>query len=264
MKVSIVIAILNSPEIVRRQLLYFKSMDLPDDVEIVFVDDGSEPPLEEVGPKNFRLLRTNDFREWTQPAARNFGVKHATGEQVIVTDIDHIIDRKLIERVRTEKYSMMKFQRQPAVLLRDGTFTQDKEELMRWGLMEKYAHRLKVGPHTNSFSMNRELYLRHGGVSERLVGTGRYPNREEQTIRARIRCDARKGRIKILEAPPKELKGKVKDERPILYMFPGGRFCGSRDYNPFGFFHTLSRAKWWRKEDKKWARDKDWKKDEAA
>ena len=43
MKLSIVIAILNSHEIVRRQLLFLKKMDLPNDIEVVFVDDGSRP-----------------------------------------------------------------------------------------------------------------------------------------------------------------------------------------------------------------------------
>ena len=108
-------------------------------------------------------------------------------------------------------------------------------------------------PSGNSFSMDRELYLKHGGVSERLVGTGKYPNREEQTIRARIRNDARKGRISILEAPEKG--SKEEDKRPLIYMMPNGRFCGSRDYNPFNFFHTLSREKWWRKDAKGTGKD---------
>lgn len=244
MKLSIVIAILNSQEIVKRQQLHFEKMSLPDDIEIIFVDDGSDPPLQFLPMRNFKSYATGDTRDWTQPAARNLGVKMSCGERVIVTDIDHIISRELIDFVlnRTE-YSWIKFRRAPAVLLEDGTFSQDKDELRRWGLQEKYVNRLKIGPHTNSFSMTRELYIKHGGVSERLVGTGKYPNREEQTIRARCRNDARKGRIEILEKVSEN-----EDERPVLYMFPNGRFCGSRDYNPFGFFHTLSREKWWRGE----------------
>lgn len=251
MKLSIVIAILNSHEIVKRQLLHFQKMNLPDDVEIIFVDDGSEPELKQkITLKNFTLLKTNDFREWTQPAARNFGVKHAKGKKIIVTDIDHIITRELVDFViDNPEYAWIKFQRAPAVLLGDGTFTQDRKELTRWGLLDKYVKRLRIGPHTNSFAMDRELYLKHGGVSERLVGTGKYPNREEQTIRARCRNDERKGRIKTLEAPTnKEKRSGVKDLRPFIHMFPNGRFCGERDFNPFGFFHTLSREKWWRKD----------------
>jgi len=31
------------------------------------------------------------------------------------------------------------------------------------------------------------------------------------------------------------------DTRPTLYMFPNGQFCGDVDYNPFNFFHGLTR-----------------------
>jgi len=43
MKLSIVISIYQSHEIVRRQALHFAKMGLPDDVEFIFVDDGSDP-----------------------------------------------------------------------------------------------------------------------------------------------------------------------------------------------------------------------------
>lgn len=45
-KLSIIIPVLNSHEIVRRQIKHFKRMDLPDDVELIIVDDGSDPPVE--------------------------------------------------------------------------------------------------------------------------------------------------------------------------------------------------------------------------
>jgi hypothetical protein len=31
------------------------------------------------------------------------------------------------------------------------------------------------------------------------------------------------------------------DERPTIYMFPNGRYCGEKDFNPFGLFHDLKR-----------------------
>jgi hypothetical protein len=31
------------------------------------------------------------------------------------------------------------------------------------------------------------------------------------------------------------------DERPWIYVFPNGRFSGSRDANPLGLFHSLDR-----------------------
>ena len=45
-RLSIIIPVLNSHEIVRRQIEHFKKMNLPDDVELIIVDDGSDPPLE--------------------------------------------------------------------------------------------------------------------------------------------------------------------------------------------------------------------------
>jgi len=45
-RLSIIIPVLNSHEIVRRQIAHFEKMDLPDDIELIIVDDGSDPPLE--------------------------------------------------------------------------------------------------------------------------------------------------------------------------------------------------------------------------
>jgi len=54
MKLSIIIPVLNSHEIVRRQIEHFRKMDLSDDVELIIIDDGSDPPLEsEYADKNY-------------------------------------------------------------------------------------------------------------------------------------------------------------------------------------------------------------------
>jgi len=45
-KLSIIIPVLNSHEIVRRQIEHFRKMNLSDDVELIIVDDGSVPALE--------------------------------------------------------------------------------------------------------------------------------------------------------------------------------------------------------------------------
>jgi hypothetical protein len=73
------------------------SARLPEDVEIIFMDDGSKPPLScnGVDLKNFCIYPTNDFRPWTQPIARNTGAKIAKGEYLLCTDIDFIISRDL-------------------------------------------------------------------------------------------------------------------------------------------------------------------------
>jgi glycosyltransferase involved in cell wall biosynthesis len=235
MKVSIVNAILDSPEIARRHILHYNKMNLPDDVEVIFVDDGSNPPLDlSMVEKNFCFLKfaTNDFRMWTQPSARNFGAKRAEGEYLILTDIDHIISREVIEIARNPKYDVIRFKREAGVLDENGDFTQDIEVLKSWGLIDRYIRRdLQLPPHGNSSIIRKDLYLDLGGVSERYCGTGVYPNREEIPLKQKLHPLRDAGEITILEDFTK----------PTLYMMPNGKYCGHKDYNPFGFFHSTSR-----------------------
>ena len=91
-KVSIVIAVLNSHRIVRRQIRHFRRMRLPDDIEIIIIDDGSNPRLQDIlappnSVPNIYIYATNDFRPWTQGLARNMGAKLAQGEYLFFTDI---------------------------------------------------------------------------------------------------------------------------------------------------------------------------------
>ncbi len=234
MKVSIVHAVLNSPEIVRRQIHHYNSLDLPDDVEVIIVDDGSEPPLSEVIEDmkinfDFSIYETHDKRHWTQPAARNFGAKKARGEYCIFTDIDHIISREVVEEARNPKADIIRFRREAGVLDKNGDFTQDMDVLKEWGFIKTG---LKIAPHGNSYIFRRELYLELGGVDTRFVGTGKYPNREEVPLKRKIKKLWDAGEITVIDTDPK----------PTIYMFPNGRYCGSKDANPFGLFHDLSRS----------------------
>lgn len=236
MKVSIVMAVLNSPEIARRQILHYNKLNLPDDVEVLFIDDGSDPPLDlSFIKKNFNFLQfaTKDFRPWTQPTARNFGVRRAVGEYLICTDLDHIIDNDAIAAARNPQgYDIIRFSRQAAVLDEDGNFTQDIGVLREWGLMERYIRRnFKLAPHGNSYIFRKELYEELGGVSERYCGTGVYPNREELPLKQKVKPLYYSGEIKLWDKPPK----------PTIYMIPNGKYCGHINFNPFGFFHTLDR-----------------------
>lgn len=231
MKVTIVTAILDSHEVVRRQLLHYNLIGLPDDVEVVFVDDGSIPPLDFSDMElnfNFSMHATNNYRPWTQPAARNFGAKQAKGEYLILTDIDHIIMPPVVEVARNCPADVVRFNREVAVLEENGEFTQS------WRVLRKYGfdrNRRKIAPHGNSYIMRKDLYLGLGGVDERFVGTGRYPNREEVLLKRKLREMEKRGEIKIWEDATK----------PTIYMFPNGKYCGEKDYNPFGLFHGLSR-----------------------
>ena len=111
MKVSIITAILNSHEIVRRQYLYYEKMNLPEDVEVVWVDDGSDSPIRFLSGEsgkidlcedanfNLSIYETHDKLPWTQPKARNIGAKKAAGDYLICTDIDHIVSPEVIDAV---------------------------------------------------------------------------------------------------------------------------------------------------------------------
>ena len=108
MKLSIIISVLNSQEVVRRQLLHWEKVGLHkmDDVEIILIDDGSDTPLhQELELEidiflNLRIFETNDKRPWTVELARNLGARMAEGEYVLMTDIDYILPKKAIEAVR--------------------------------------------------------------------------------------------------------------------------------------------------------------------
>lgn len=238
--VSIITAVLDSPEIVRRHMLHYQAMPLPDNVEWIIADDKSTPPLCQVDYDLPRLTIVRHTRPgiWTQPAARNFAVKHARGEMLICTDIDHIISQELLTCVATTPYDVVRFRREAGVLDEYGHFTQDMDELRRWGYQGRGLH---LAPHTNSFGIRRDLYIRLGGVSERNVKLGRHPNREEVPLRRRLAALAEAGEITIC---PDEA-------RPMLYMFPNGKYCGHKDFNPMGrrgpdgpmvpLFHNLPR-----------------------
>lgn len=234
MKLSIVIAVLNSHEVVRRQALWFSKMNLAN-AEFIIVDDKSDPPLTDFPP--FQIYRYEVPGKWTQPGARNFGAKRAQGEYLICTDIDHIISPRLIEFVMQSDYDFTKFRREVAVLDDKGEFVQTREAVEEYGYQGYDRRGFHISPHTNSFAIKRDLYLRLGGVSERYVGTGKYPNREELPLRSRLKALKRAGEIKTVEADEDN------DIRPTIYMIPNGRFCGDKDYNPFGLFHSLSRTK---------------------
>ena len=240
MKLSIVTAVLNSHEVVRRQVLHYDKIGLSDDTELIIVDDGSDPPLFDSVEKwfddsestfDFSMFATNNFRPWTQPAARNFGVKQEDGEYVLVTDIDHIVPKETIDIVRSNtEYDVIRFRRQVGVLDENGDFTQDMKVMREYGLLPE--RKLKLPPHSNSFAIRKGLYIGLGGVSEQHVGTGKYPNREELPLKRQLK--------KLLEQD----KITMWDDkyRPRIYMFPNGQYCGDKNYNPFGLFHNESRS----------------------
>jgi glycosyltransferase involved in cell wall biosynthesis len=206
-------------------------LKLSDDVEVIFVDDGSKPSHKRPYFKlnfNFRFIYTNDFRNWTQPKARNIGVKEAKGEYVLCTDIDHIVMQDAIDKVREDKYDVVRFKREVGILDERGQFTQDLSVLQMYGYNRE---KLRISAHGNSYIFKRDLYLELGGVSEANVGRETHPNREEKPLKRAVRRLAEEGKIKLCDG----------DDRPTIYLIPNGRFCGDKDADPLNLFHNLER-----------------------
>lgn len=232
MKVSIIIPILNSHEIVRRQVLHFERMGLPDDVEIILVDDGSTPPIEVKTDLPLTLIHTNDFRPWTWPLARNAGAKIAKGEYFIMVDLDHIVTKDFIDKVRNFTGDHIRVNREFAVLDENGVLTQDLETLQAYGLPKGKG--VGFTPHRNQFAIHKDLYWKLGGFREDRIGKP-YPQREDGDFAAKWRVLHESGQIKDFD----DVVGY--EHRPILYMFPNGKYCGDVDHNPFNLFHNLTR-----------------------
>jgi len=237
MRLSIIMPFLNSHELVRRQILHFKRMTLPDDVEIWFMDDGSDPPLQMPAdpPKNFRIHATNDFRPWTSSIARNTGAKLARGEYLMMVDGDYIIPADAILRARAFTGDRLGLRRQFGVLDEEGRFTQDPAMLVAYGLSEERVRTkgATMPPHPNNFIIRKALFFEMGGYNEERILTRPYPHGEDNLLKTTWCRFVRDGKA---VQPPDDL-------RPMIYMFPNGQFCagGDVDTNPFGLFHNLSR-----------------------
>lgn len=230
-KLSIVVPVLDSHEILRRQFLYWEQMGIPDDTEIIIVDDGSSPPLKYKGLLPVRIHATNDKRPWTWALARNTGARLARGEYLLMFDIDHIITTKLLNYARNFTGQKIQFIREFAVIKENGTLTQDLEMLIAYGFpRERYKKRgFKLSPLPNNFAMRTDVFWKLGGYRENLVQRS-YPQGEDRMFK------------KAWYEWEKAGKGHVHHVRPLIYMFPNGYYCGDVDYNPFGLFHKLSRA----------------------
>jgi hypothetical protein len=209
-------------------------MNLPDDVEIIFLDDGSDPPLEDtVGLKNLIIHPTNDTRPWTVGLARNMGARMAKGQYYLMTDIDYIIPWEAIDHVRSFDGDKVRFKRRFGVLTEDGLLSTDLNLLAEYGLLEE-RRKTKgnyLPPHPNNFAMRKDIFWDLGGYDENKMHL-EYP-----------KCTDDGGfKRRWVEMQNKGLV-KDSDHRPTLYMFPSGQFCSKTDvdYNPFNLFHTHTR-----------------------
>ncbi len=227
-KVSIVIPVYNSHGVLRRQILYFYRLHLPEDVEIIFMDDGSDPPLKSmaVNMRNINIYPTGDFRPWTQTAAKNLGVKIAEGEFVFITDIDHIITPGAIEAVRHFDGDKMVFPREFGIITSQGRISQTKEDLLEHGMREiDYIRKgVKHYVHTNTYCMRKSVFIAIGGYPARLAEMGIHDIYDDNYLYGRYRRAVKEGICKAAVWGPVILTfpGTIKDPKGLFHNL-GGR-----------------------------------------
>lgn len=237
MKLSIVIAVLDSHEIVRRQYLYLRSLNLPETVEVIFVDDGSQPPLEDysaVSRRQFRTLQTNDTRRWTQGLARMLGISRAQGEYIFCTDIDHIISREAIDFALSFTGDKAVFRRRFAYLNEAGDLVRDRGRVLAWGLLPSAIRDadLSDGVHGNTWLMRKSVFWELGGYDRTRCESGTHLQGEDRDFNRRWARASRAGKYQEqVEGPP-------------IYVFPMGRYHVTGDENPHGLFHNMEKEKW--------------------
>ena len=220
MKVSIVTTVLDSHEVVRRQLLYLGEV-LPNYAEWVLVDDGSNPPIC-VGNADIVLHRTNNFQPWTERKARMRGFEIARSSRVICVDIDHIITRALVSFVAETDYDFIKFRRRFGVLDEKGELDVSAGAVIGYGVSEDRIRRrgTRTTPPGNCYAISSRLFWKLQNTSD-----------SSRRLKHRVSRLARVGEISICPT----------NERPLIYVMPNGRHCGDVDSNPYGLFHNQSR-----------------------
>jgi glycosyltransferase involved in cell wall biosynthesis len=237
MKVSIIIAVLDSHKVVVRQIRNFKKMNLPSSVEIIFVDDGSEPPLtyQDCGLRNFTILFTNDKRPWTQGLARNLGASQARGEFLFFTDIDHIITKEAVEAVLDFNGDKMVFPRYYGILDRHGNIVCDEKSMIEFGLNPIRLRRrgLACGFHGNTYAIRKTIFDLIGGYDKRYCDQGFH-------MGGKFMSEERKFNIKWASVVKRGWAPGGEKEGPKIYHYPTSKFRINGDNNPFGLFHKLS------------------------
>jgi len=229
-KLSVIFTVYNSHEIVKRQIKHFKKMELPDDIEIIIMDDGSFPPLEfpNHGLKNFFIYPTGNTAPWTQALARNQSIEKARGEMLLFTDIDHFFPKSTIMKCRDFDGDKMMFNRRYAILDENGDFHQDRETLLKYGWDGK---RIRRHRHNNSFAIRKKAYQKMGGYREK-YWKNRFHRSGDSSFFSTYERYARRGVFKpsVVDA--------------VIYTFPAS------NPDPLNLFHDLSRESMPIKNDK--------------
>lgn len=168
-RLSLIVNVLESYEVVRRQLLHLDRI-LTSDCELILVDDGSVPSLRATcaaARTTFDLVfhRTCDYRPWTQPRARNRGAALARADKLLFFDIDHIVTAEIVRTALAYTGDKFHWLRRPGILDVGGRVVTDPAFLRDYGMTDD-----RPSIHANSFVIRKALFERLGGYDERFCG----------------------------------------------------------------------------------------------
>jgi hypothetical protein len=168
-RLSLIVAVYQSHEVVRRQILHLGRL-LGPECELILVDDGSDPPLrpivEALRPRfALTLIATEDRRPWTQPRARNLGAARARSERLLFFDIDHIVTAEVLEACLKSEEDKLHWIRQPGVLGLYGGIVTARDVLLAHGMTGD-----QPSVHANSFMIRAPLFAALGGYDEEFCG----------------------------------------------------------------------------------------------
>lgn len=165
------------------------------------------------------IIKTNNFSPWTQHYAREIAVEQAKGEKLICLDVDHIVTKELVDFVKKTDADVIKFQRRFGILDKEGNLQTNRKTMIRYGALETRINKrgCRIPPPGNVFAISKSVLLSIKGKSGRFWHI--------------LKRMAKDGKIKFCKT----------EERPVVYMFPSGRYCGDIDADPLNLFHGLSR-----------------------
>lgn len=144
---SIIITYYGQPEMLAEQARIWR--DYPKGVEVIVVDDGSAVPAEAEGCAIYRVQKDIP---WHQDGARNLGAHVATGDWLLLLDIDHVISATELRRL----LGLLR-------MLAGGTAYRPRRRLVDGAYPLARA--------ANIWLIRREDFWLVGGYDERLCGT---------------------------------------------------------------------------------------------
>jgi hypothetical protein len=194
MTLSLIINVLDSNEVVRRQLLHLQSILTYPATEVIIVDDGSKVPFisslnlpyttlhtidKDDGTSlhklnlncitSFYILETHDTTPWTQVRARSLGIKYSKGKRLLLMDVDHILTEEAYRVAYYGDYDRLHFSRKYMYLTNEGMIDSKIESLLKFGLSnEQIRNGKRYAP--NIFAIKRSIYESLGGYDISYAG----------------------------------------------------------------------------------------------